>query len=406
MLLAYATGAATSLLARVSFASTNGIEQSLLDRLHPTKSSISQNAPQMTVTGTPTMNADPTMMMAAPRPQREVLPIEGYLPSLAGAVHWLNSPPLTAQSLKGHVVLINFWTYSYINCLRALPYVEAWAKKYRDQGLIVIGVHAPEFAFERNIDNVRSAIKRFGIDYPVAIDNNYAIWRAFHNEYRLAHYFIDADGHIRYHHFGEGNYDESERVIQELLREAGDNAVPSGIVSVTGSAIERAADMADVESPETYIGTDRASNFASPGSAVPDQTHNYTAPAMLALNQWAFAGTWQVGGEISYYFALNRVAEILDEDEEWLYELSIDMFAEDGCVTIYSKGENSITALSEFGIENLRETFSKNDLQVERHQKVHQKGQLRNCCTTTPQPTALTPNSSTPRSPIISSMCR
>jgi cytochrome c biogenesis protein CcdA/thiol-disulfide isomerase/thioredoxin len=290
-----ALGLDTGLLTRLSYASTNGIEQSLIDRLYPAKSAISQNAPQ---NGAPTMSADSVMMMAATnQPQQLVLPIEGNLPSLTGAVDWLNSPPLTAQTLKGHVVLVDFWTYSCINCLRSLPYVEAWAKKYRDQGLIVIGVHAPEFAFERNIDNVRAAIKRFGIDYPVAIDNNYGIWRGFNNEYWPADYFIDADGHIRFHQFGEGNYDGSERVIQELLREAGDKAVPAGIVSVAGSGIEEAADMADIDSPETYLGTDRATNFASPGGEIPNQTQNYTAPVTLALNQWALAGAWQVGGE-------------------------------------------------------------------------------------------------------------
>ena len=153
----------------------------------------------------PVMKAGPNMMMMAAQQPAVRLPVEGRLPSLAGTVDWLNSPPLTAEALRGHVVLVDFWTYSCINCLRTLPYIEAWAKKYRDQGLIVIGVHAPEFAFERNIDNVRAAVKRLGIDYPVAIDNNYAIWRGFNNEYWPAHYFIDADGRIRSHHFGEGS---------------------------------------------------------------------------------------------------------------------------------------------------------------------------------------------------------
>ena len=177
-----------------------------------------------------------------------------------------------------------------------VAYVEAWAKKYRGQGLIVIGVHAPEFAFERNIDNVRAAVKRLGIDYPVAIDNNYAIWRGFNNEYWPAHYFIDVEGRIRHHHFGEGDYAESEHVIQELLREAGHQTVASGTVFVSGTGVKEAADMKDVESPETYIGTDHAENFASPGGAVQDQAHHYKAPATLALNQWALTGDW-VGGQ-------------------------------------------------------------------------------------------------------------
>ncbi|WP_158929406.1 cytochrome c biogenesis protein DipZ [Acidisphaera sp. S103] len=281
---AIATGLDTGLLAQVSLASTNGVEQALVDRLHATPN-------------TPVMKAGPTMMMAAAQPPAASLPVEGQLPSLAGAVDWLNSPPLTAESLRGHVVLVDFWTYSCINCLRTLPYVEAWAKKYHDEGLIVIGVHAPEFAFERNIDNVRAAVKRLGIDYPVAIDNNYAIWRGFNNEYWPAHYFIDADGRIRSHHFGEGDYAESEHVIQQLLREAGHKDIASGTVSVAGKGVEAAADMTDVESPETYIGTDRAENFASPGGADQGQVHPYTAPATLALNRWALTGDWRVGGQ-------------------------------------------------------------------------------------------------------------
>ena len=169
------------------------------------------------------MSANPAAMMKATRPLRtRISPVEGALPPLAGAMEWLNSPPLTAEWLKGKVVLVDFWTYSCINCLRAIPYVRAWADKYKDQGLVVIGVHAPEFAFEKNVDNVRKAVADLKIDYPVAIDNDYAIWRAFNNQYWPAHYFIDAQGRIRHHHFGEGDYDESERMIQQLLAEAGE----------------------------------------------------------------------------------------------------------------------------------------------------------------------------------------
>jgi thiol-disulfide isomerase/thioredoxin len=147
--------------------------------------------------------------------------MEGQLPALSGAVEWINSPPLTVEQLRGKVVLIDFWTYSCVNCVRTLPHVKEWANKYRDQGLVVIGVHAPEFAFERDIGNVKRASRDLGVDYPVAIDNNYAIWRAFGNQYWPAEYFVDAQGHIRYHHFGEGAYGKSERVIQQLLAEAG-----------------------------------------------------------------------------------------------------------------------------------------------------------------------------------------
>jgi cytochrome c biogenesis protein CcdA/thiol-disulfide isomerase/thioredoxin len=253
---AIASGIDTGLLTRVSLASTNGIEQALVDGLHATTYASATEPAQIVTKVAPVMKAGPGMMMMAATQQSSArLPVEGQLPSLAGAADWLNSPPLTAEGLRGHVVLVDFWTYSCINCLRALPYVEAWAKKYRDQGLIVIGVHAPEFAFERNIDNVHAAVKRLGIDYPVAIDNNYAIWRGFNNEYWPAHYFIDADSHIRHHHFGEGNYAESEHVIQDLLREAGHQNMASGTVSVSGAGVEAAAGMTDVGSPETYTPT-------------------------------------------------------------------------------------------------------------------------------------------------------
>jgi thiol-disulfide isomerase/thioredoxin len=217
-----------------------------------------------------------------------------------GAVQWLNSPPLTVQDLRGKVVLVDFWTYSCINSLRSLPYLKAWAQKYRDQGLVVIGVHAPEFAFERNIDNVKKATHDLGIDYPVAIDNNHAIWRALDNQYWPALYFVDAQGHIRYHHFGEGDYAQSEKVVQQLLTEAGHaNAakVATGLTDTPAQGVQMAADNADMRSPETYIGYERAENFASPGGEAPDKPHTYTAPARPAVNDWGLAGTWKVGAE-------------------------------------------------------------------------------------------------------------
>ncbi len=253
---------------------------------------MSANAPAMA------MNANPSAMMkAAPAAaMAENLPVEGPLPSLSGAVEWLNSPPLTAEALKGKVVLVDFWTYSCINCLRSIPYVRAWAEKYRDQGLVVIGVHAPEFPFEKNIGNVKNAVAKLKIDYPVAIDNDYAIWRAFNNEYWPADYFIDAKGQIRHHYFGEGDYAESEKVIQQLLAEAGKAHASAGVVSVSATGAEAASDEADVKSPETYIGYMRADNFASPGGAVSDAAHDYSLPD-LKLNDWALAGAWKVGGE-------------------------------------------------------------------------------------------------------------
>jgi thiol-disulfide isomerase/thioredoxin len=194
-------------------------------------------------------------------------------------------------------VLVDFWTYSCINCLRALPYVRAWADKYKDKGLVVIGVHAPEFAFERDVGNVKKAVKDLKVDYPVAIDNDYAIWRAFNNQYWPAHYFIDAKGNIRHHHFGEGEYDKSEQVIQQLLAEAGSGVRPGDLVKVDASGAQAPADNADVESPETYIGYERAENFASSGGLTHDKARTYATQPDLVSNQWALAGEWKVGGQ-------------------------------------------------------------------------------------------------------------
>jgi cytochrome c biogenesis protein CcdA/thiol-disulfide isomerase/thioredoxin len=261
---AIALGLDTGVLSRLSTASTGGLEQSLVDRL---------SAKPVKPGG--------AMMMAANH--GDTLPIEGALPPLDGAVQWLNSPPLSTEALKGKVVLVDFWTYSCINCLRTLPYVKAWAEKYRDQGLVVIGVHAPEFAFERDVNNVTQAMKDLGITYPVAIDNNYKIWRAFNNQYWPAHYFADAKGQIRYHHFGEGDYAESERVIQQLLREAGAKNVAGGLIEADAKGVQQAPDMNEVQSPETYLGSQRAENFVKSGP--------------LALNQWTLQGQWNVGGQ-------------------------------------------------------------------------------------------------------------
>ena len=224
------------------------------------------------------------------------LPSEGEMPPLTGATAWLNSPPLTREALKGKVVVIDFWTYSCINCLRAIPYVRAWAEKYRDQGLVVIGVHSPEFAFEKNVNNVRNAVAQLAIPYPVAIDNDYAIWRAFDNQYWPAHYFIDAEGRIRHHHFGEGDYEGSERVIRQLLAEAGKSGLPGKAVAVDAEGAQAPADMADVRSPETYLGYERAAHFVSPGGQVQDGPHVY-AVATPRLNEWALAGDWTIAGE-------------------------------------------------------------------------------------------------------------
>ncbi len=214
--------------------------------------------------------------------------------------------------LRGKVVLVEFWTYTCINWLRTLPYVRAWAEKYKDHGLVVIGVHTPEFAFEKDLDNVRRAVKDMRVDYPVAVDNDYAVWRAFKNQYWPALYFVDAQGRIRHHHFGEGEYEQSERVIQQLLAEAGAGGVGQELVSVDAGGIEVAADWGSLKSPENYVGYERTENFASPGGAAPDKRRIYAVPAQLSLNQWALSGDWTVGrqatvlntadGRIAYRF--------------------------------------------------------------------------------------------------------
>jgi thiol-disulfide isomerase/thioredoxin len=193
---------------------------------------------------------------------------EGDIPSLGGATGWLNSQPLTAAGLRGKVVVVDFWTYTCVNWRRTLPYVRAWAEKYKDHGLVVIGVHTPEFSFEHNVDNIRWALKDMKIDYPVAIDSNYAIWNAFNNEYWPASYFIDVKGHIRHHQFGEGEYLQCEAVIQRLLAEAGSGGFGGELVPVNAQGAEVAADLGNLRSPETYVGYEKTQNFASPHGAV------------------------------------------------------------------------------------------------------------------------------------------
>jgi len=222
------------------------------------------------------------------------LPVEGRLPSLEGATGWLNSEPLTASSLRGAPVLVEFWTFTCVNWIRTLPYVRAWFEKYRRDGLVVLGVHTPEFEVERTVDHIRRAMEAMAIDYPVAIDSDYGIWRAFGNNYWPALYFVDADGQIRHHRFGEGEYEYSEIVLQALLGAAGGD-VRRDLVSIEGPGIEAPADWDDLRSPETYIGYVRAERFASPGGASRDRPSDYTVPEALRLNQWALAGDWTVG---------------------------------------------------------------------------------------------------------------
>lgn len=231
--------------------------------------------------------------LAALPPGAQAAPLD----SLAGATAWLNSPPLTAQGLKGKVVLVDFWTYSCINCLREMPYVEAWANKYKPYGLVVIGVHAPEFAFEKNLENIEKAVARFHITFPVAVDNDRAIWNGFNNEYWPAAYLIEGDGQIQAHHFGEGDYDRSEHQIQAMLRENGAVNVPDDLVHPKGTGEQSEADLSSIGSPETYIGYERANHFISTGGAVQDAPNDYVIENTPSLNDWGLTGNWTVGAE-------------------------------------------------------------------------------------------------------------
>jgi thiol-disulfide isomerase/thioredoxin len=245
------------------------------------------------------------------------LPVEGHLASFEGATGWLNSEPLTPQGLRGQVVLVDFWTYTCINWLRTLPYVRAWAAKYRDQGLIVVGVHTPEFGFERDVDNIIAQSRVLGVEYPIAIDSDYGVWQAFANHFWPAVYLADAEGRIRFHHFGESEYAMTEMAIQQLLLEAGARDVDQTLVSVDPRGLEVAADYGRLRSPETYLGYLQASGFASPDGLREDQPRDYTAPSRLSLNNWAPTGTWTItdraallaepGGRIAFRFEARDV---------------------------------------------------------------------------------------------------
>nr|WP_298684957.1 cytochrome c biogenesis protein DipZ [uncultured Dongia sp.] len=267
----------TGALTRWSSASTNMIEQGLITTLrNPSPLELG------------------TAAAAVPEPA-----LSGPLASLFGAQPWVNTQPLRAEDIRGKVVLVNFWTYSCINCLRALPHVRAWAEKYQDRGLVVVGVHTPEFAFEKDTVNVSKAAASLGISYPVVIDNDFAIWRSFSNRAWPALYFIDADGRVRDHVLGEGSYDESERLIQQLLSEAENAPVASDIAPVDGIGPQAAADLENLGSGETYVGYAQAAGFASPGGIRADEPSLYRGVAALPLNQWSLAGVWTIGGEFA-----------------------------------------------------------------------------------------------------------
>lgn len=275
--LSVAFGLDRGLLTQLSLSSTSGLEQKLLDRFHPKQ--------QARTTSKVTVSADGD---------------NSDEPSFDDATTWINSLPLKLDQLRGKVVLVDFWTYSCINCLRSIPYARAWDEKYRSSGLVVVGVHTPEFAFEKDLSNVRNAVRELHIAYPVAVDNEYEIWSSFDNNYWPAHYFIDVNGKIRFKRFGEGEEAQSEQWIQQLLKErAGEESLPGGMVAVHATGAEAAADGADVRSTETYVGYGRAQHFASSGGFVHDKNQAYDLPSQLALNDWGLAGNWKVENEVA-----------------------------------------------------------------------------------------------------------
>jgi len=328
---AIALGLDTGVLSQLSLGSTSSIEQSLLEKfnmgkLHtqppaPAPSSSADAAPGLLPLPrageggegkTPAPGFIATASAAEPMHARP-LRVEGTLPPFAGALEWINSPPLTPESLRGKVVLVDFWTYSCINCLRTLPYLRAWAEKYKDAGLVIVGVHTPEFAFEKRSANIHRAVKDLGVNFPVAVDSDFRIWRAFDNQYWPAFYFVDAQGRIRHHQFGENDYDKSEQVIQQLLAEAGRSNVPADLVAPKADGVQAAPGSAPVMSDETYLGYDHgARGFASSGGIVRDRAQAYQSPSSLRVNQWSLAGNWsvereravlsQANGRIAYRF--------------------------------------------------------------------------------------------------------
>lgn len=342
---AIALGWDTGLLTQLSFASTNRVEQSLIDAMR-----VRDGQGDEANGGAMRGGAMSGKSSGAPR-------VEGQLPSLSGAVSWLNSEPLTTEALRGKVVMVDFWTYSCINCLRTLPYLRAWQDRYKDHGFTIVGVHTPEFAFEKQESNVKRAVRDLGVQYPVAIDNDYAIWRAFNNEYWPAHYFVDSLGRIRGHHFGEGGYEESEQLIRELLTEAGNGNLPAPTAVLSGKGVEAAPDESSVASPETYVGYDRAENFASSVAIAQDRAADYATPSGLKLNQWTLGGNWTVGAEaatsnsaggtISFRFHARDLHLVLGPREDGKavrFRVTIDGRepADDRGVDVEAKGSGSV----------------------------------------------------------------
>jgi len=311
--LAIALGLDTRVLAKLSSAQTNALESGIAQKLGLGGSQ--QTEAKVGAGG------------------RLDLPVEGRLPSLDQLGPWINSAELKPEQLKGKVVLIDFWTYSCINCIRSIPYVRAWHEAYADDGLVVIGIHAPEFAFERNPENVRKAVADLGIQYPVALDNDLIVWTALKNNYWPAHYFFDAQGRQRYHHFGEGNYARSEMVIRQLLAEAGRAPKSASMAKGITRGAEIPAAIASIRSPETYIGYWRADRFVSPGGQVRDAAKTY-ATAPLELNEWALEGSWTVKqqsgvlnsapGAIAYRFHSRDLHLVLSAPKPARFRVTVD----------------------------------------------------------------------------------
>jgi cytochrome c biogenesis protein CcdA/thiol-disulfide isomerase/thioredoxin len=355
---AIALGLDTTYLARLSTAQTGRIE-------HWVAGLVGMDMPQDAAA--PTEGAG----------GRLNLPVEGEMPPLDGIVQWLNSDPLTRERLRGKVVMIDFWTYSCINCLRSIPYVRAWDERYRGDGLVVIGVHAPEFAFERDVANVERATRDLGIRYPVAIDNDYRVWRAFQNRFWPAHYFIDAQGRVRYHHFGEGEYEVSERVIRQLLTEAGHPPAAPGAQAQAAGVGAQAAKRS-LGSGETYVGYARAENFASPGGQVRDSSHVYE-PAPLALNQWSLAGAWTIspqsarldraGGRIAFRFHARDLHLVLGSvtGRPVRFRVSIDGHppGPDAGMDVGPSGEGAVTSQRLYQLVRQRGAIADRNFEIE-----------------------------------------
>jgi cytochrome c biogenesis protein CcdA/thiol-disulfide isomerase/thioredoxin len=315
---AIALGLDTGLLARLSVGTTSALEQALVERVREPK----LPPPQVESSALREEAGFARVSASRETPLARALEVEGHFPSLAGATEWINSAPLTPEALRGKVVLVDFWTYSCINCLRTLPYVRAWAEKYKDAGLVVLGVHAPEFAFEKRPANVRRAVDELGIGFPVALDNDFAIWRGFDNQAWPAFYFIDAEGRIRHRQFGENRYDQAEQVIQQLLAEAGRTRIAAGLVAPLGQGTQAAPGLEPALSGETYLGHERAHGFASPGGIARGRANVYQpASSSLRTNQWSLAGDWTVeaeravlnsaNGRIAYRFQARDVHLVL-----------------------------------------------------------------------------------------------